>query len=142
MQACPPEIWLHIFWLACTDTGFTGRSISLTSRFFYELSKPVKLRSVGLQGVVQIIDFLNLIERMPVIHRRVENLFISTHNACDVPEDVIPDVMEALVNLYKPDYDIRVHQPFSVVSLSVFLILVIIFQDKSYLYRKKLTMES
>ena len=127
MQACPPEIWLDIFWLACTDTGFTGRSISLTSRFFYELSKPVKLRSVGLQGVVQIIDFLNLIERTPVVHRRVENLFISTHNACKVPGHV----MEALVNLYK-------------VRLSVFLILVIIFQDKSYLYRKTflITMES
>ena len=121
------------------STGFTGRSISLTSRFFYELSKPVKLRSVGLQGVVQIINFLNLIERTPVVHVRVENLFISTHNTSEVPGDV----MEALVNLYKPGYDIQV-QPSSVVRLSVFLILIIIFQDKSYLYRKKLliTMES
>jgi len=126
MQACPPEIWLDIFWLACTDTGFTGRSISLTSRFFYELSKPVKLRSVGLRGVVQIIDFLNLIERTPVVHRRVENLFISTHNGCDPPEDVLSDAIEALVNLYEPGYDIRVHHPSSVVRLSAFLIFVMI----------------
>ena len=112
---CPPEIWHDILWFACTDTGFTGRSISLTSRLFHELSKPVKLRSVGLRGVVHIIDFLNLIERTPVVERRVENLFISTHNGCGFLDDVVPDTMEALANLYKPGYDIRVHCPSSVV---------------------------
>lgn len=115
LPVCPPEVWHNILWFACTDTGFTGRSISLTSRFFHELSKSVKLRSVGLRGVVQIIDFLNVIERTPVVYRRVENLFISTHNGCGLPGDIVPDTMEALVNLYKPGYDIRVHHPSSVV---------------------------
>src|SRR6266446_2818496 len=95
MDLCPPEIWRDILWLACTDTGFTGRSISLTSRFFHELSKHVKFRSVALRGVVQIIDFLNVIERTP--YPQVENLFISTHNGFGLPEDVVPGIMESLI---------------------------------------------
>ncbi|KIM44936.1 hypothetical protein M413DRAFT_66764 [Hebeloma cylindrosporum] len=110
LSPCPPEVWHEILWLACTDTGFTGRSISLTSRLFHELSKPAKLCSVGLRGVVQIIDFLNLIEQTPVVYRRVENLFISTHTGCRFRKDLTPDTVDELVKLYKPRYDIWVEQ--------------------------------
>jgi len=121
MDLCPPEIWHDILWLACTDTGFTGRSISLTSRSFYELSRHVKLRSVALRSVVQIIGFLNVIERTP--YPQVENLFISTHNGSGFSEDVEPGIMESLINLYryKESLDIRVQHPSSVVSSSTFI---------------------
>jgi uncharacterized membrane protein len=106
--------------MACTDTGFTGRSISLTSRSFHDLSKHIKFRSVALLGVVQIIDFLNVIERIP--YPQVENLFISTYNGSGFPEGVVPGTVESLINLYKPGFDIRLLFPSSVVRPSAFLL--------------------
>jgi len=42
INSCPPEIWSQIFYRACIDTGFTGRSISATSRYSTRLPKKKK----------------------------------------------------------------------------------------------------
>ncbi|KZP13365.1 hypothetical protein FIBSPDRAFT_692487, partial [Athelia psychrophila] len=46
MKHIPSEIWRNISSEACTDTGFTGLSLSLVSKFVRSASEPVKLQSV------------------------------------------------------------------------------------------------
>lgn len=81
INSCPTEIWSQIFYRACTDTGFTSCSISATSRYFHEIAKKVRLRSVALFSTEQIITFANLIEALPLGERLVENLYITTYYA-------------------------------------------------------------
>jgi len=79
VDSCPPEIWTQIFYHACTDTGFTGRSVSATSRYFHELVKAIKLRSVALFNIKQIAKFVELVEALPCWERVVENLYLTTY---------------------------------------------------------------
>jgi hypothetical protein len=79
IDSCPPEIWTQIFYHACTDTGFTGRSVSATCRHFHELAKCVKLRSVALFSTEQIIAFVKLAEALPCWERVIENLYLTTY---------------------------------------------------------------
>jgi len=82
VDSCPPEIWTQIFYHACTDTGFTGRSVSATSRHFRELVKATKLRSIALFNIKQIAAFVKLVEALPCWERVVENLYLTT---CGLP---------------------------------------------------------
>ena len=76
MDNIPLEISLYIFTLACTDNGFTGRSLSHVSRYVREASQTVKLQSICLHGHDQILAFAELIEYTPAIARNVRQLFI------------------------------------------------------------------
>jgi len=76
MNALPAEIWSQIFWHACVDTGYTGCSISETCRFFNDVGKPTKFRSVALQGLSKVISFWVSIESLPPHHLRIENMYI------------------------------------------------------------------
>lgn len=76
MDTFPPEIWSHIFWHACTDTGYTGRAISETCRSFNDVGKLVKFRSVALQGLSQVTSFWNSIKSLPPYHRQIENMYM------------------------------------------------------------------
>jgi len=76
MDHCPIEIWSQIFTLACTDNGFTGRSLSLTSRYIHELSKSVKLQSLSVTKPQQIRGLARLLADTPPKYRRVRYLFI------------------------------------------------------------------
>lgn len=77
MDRTPPEVWVRIFSFACLDTGFTGRSLSLVSKYICEVSKPVKFQSIALHGHDQILAFAALLERIPPHLRRVRNLLVS-----------------------------------------------------------------
>ncbi|KAJ7252496.1 hypothetical protein C8J57DRAFT_1187556 [Mycena rebaudengoi] len=71
MNQAPPEICAHIFSFACTDSGYTGRSLSLVSKYFHEVSKPAKLQSIALYGRAQILAFAALLDRPhPICARR------------------------------------------------------------------------
>ncbi|KAJ7931753.1 hypothetical protein B0H13DRAFT_2308456 [Mycena leptocephala] len=48
LDQLPPEICAHIFNFACRDSGYTGRSLSLVSRYIHETSKQAKLQSIVL----------------------------------------------------------------------------------------------
>jgi len=76
MDQTPPEVWEKIFSFACTDTGFTGRSLSLVSKNIRETSKSVKFQSIALRGCDQMLAFADLLEKTPFHHRRVRYLFI------------------------------------------------------------------
>ncbi|KZP05551.1 hypothetical protein FIBSPDRAFT_702196, partial [Athelia psychrophila] len=77
MDCVPTEIWTKIFSHACTDSGLTGCSLALVSRFFRAASEPVKLQSIALSGPRRIIDFESTLCAIPAHLRRVRYLFLS-----------------------------------------------------------------
>ncbi|TFK79703.1 hypothetical protein K466DRAFT_605934 [Polyporus arcularius HHB13444] len=75
----PNELLERIFSYACTDGGFTGRSISLVSKCAHRNARPVRFRNVSLSGYRQIESFLNLLDKERLVTPiRVHNLYIST----------------------------------------------------------------
>lgn len=78
MNRTPAEIWTEIFTYACTDSGTTGRRLSLVSKFIRESSAPVKLQSISVHGLQQIKRFYQLLKNTPPHLRRVRYLYMST----------------------------------------------------------------
>lgn len=76
MDQLPAELWIYICSLACTDGGHTGRSLSLVSRRFSELSKPYTLQCLALTTPRQVRLLGDILER-PGFQGGVKSLFIS-----------------------------------------------------------------
>ncbi|RPD66813.1 hypothetical protein L226DRAFT_565598 [Lentinus tigrinus ALCF2SS1-7] len=75
----PTELIERIFSHACTDGGYTGRSLSLVSKCAHRAARTVRFRNVALSGHRQIEAFLNLLEKERVVAPiHVSNLYIST----------------------------------------------------------------
>jgi hypothetical protein len=81
------EIWNQIFTLACTDNGFTGRSLSLVSRYIHKTSKSAKLQSLSVTKPQQIHALARLIAETPPKYRRVRYLFIASPGPYDDESD-------------------------------------------------------
>ncbi|KAI0670889.1 hypothetical protein C8Q78DRAFT_1190269 [Trametes maxima] len=83
MDTCPLEIQILIFSYACTDDGSTGRSLSLVSHTFRELSFPFQWYSLAIYGHDQATAFAKtLYSQLPSFssQRPIFNLFVSTRN--------------------------------------------------------------
>jgi hypothetical protein len=80
MDQTPPELCTRIFSFACRDTGYTGRSLSLVSKYIRETSKSVKLQSISIHGHIQMMAFAALLERTPPHLRHVRYLLVSSHD--------------------------------------------------------------
>jgi hypothetical protein len=78
MDRTPPELCEKIYSFACTDTGYTGRSLSLVSKYIHDTSKPVKLQSIAIHGYDQMLAFAALLDKTPPHLRRVRNLLIAS----------------------------------------------------------------
>lgn len=78
MNHVPSDVWANIFAHACTDSGTTGRSLSLVSKFIREASAPVKLQSLSFHNLRQITSFYQLLLQTPPHLRRVRYLYITT----------------------------------------------------------------
>ena len=79
LESIPTELWKDIATLACTDGGYTGRSLALTSKFVHTQSWPWRLHSVALtslQDLENLLVFLRTAERQPSI----EHLYLSFAN--------------------------------------------------------------
>ncbi|KAI0661989.1 hypothetical protein C8Q70DRAFT_889637, partial [Cubamyces menziesii] len=88
METCPVELQLLIFSFACTDDGSAGRSLSLVSRAFYQLSYPYQWSSLAIRGYPQAVAFAKLLYSLqptpfspPRVPRAIHNLFVSTRPA-------------------------------------------------------------
>jgi len=57
----PPELWTHIWSFACTDDGHQGRVLALVSRHVYATSAPVRLQSITLTGLRDLLAFAYMI---------------------------------------------------------------------------------
>jgi len=93
MNTLPTEIWSQIFWHACVDTGYTGCSISETCRFFNDVGKPTKFRSVALQGLSKVISFWDSIKSLPPHHLRIENMYIRVRQYQDDDADEYSEII-------------------------------------------------
>ncbi|KAI0789797.1 hypothetical protein C8Q75DRAFT_764900 [Abortiporus biennis] len=69
MDKCPPEIHARIFSYACTDDGTTGLSLSLVSRYIYDVSSPFQWQAVSLPGYTHLVLFAQRLQR----HTRTNN---------------------------------------------------------------------
>jgi hypothetical protein len=76
MELCPTEIWHEIFALACTDTGLTGRSLSLVSKQFNDISGPFKYQSLAITRWRQLVAFAEIFPQLPDSHKKIRYLFI------------------------------------------------------------------
>ncbi|KAI9064878.1 hypothetical protein FKP32DRAFT_550474 [Trametes sanguinea] len=74
------EILQQIFAYACTDGGYTGYSLSLVSRYCYDVVQPLRLHNVALFSILQIESFADYVEREchSSSQYRVYHLFLST----------------------------------------------------------------
>ena len=72
----PVEIWHHIFSLACTDDGATGRSLSLVSTHFRDISAPFKYQSIAITHWSQIIAFSQIFCKLPASQKKTLFLFV------------------------------------------------------------------
>ncbi|KAI0694742.1 hypothetical protein C8Q76DRAFT_758014 [Earliella scabrosa] len=91
-QSIPPELWKGIITLACTDGGYTGRSLALTSKFLHAQSHPWRFHSVALDSLIYLEDILKLLrqaqdESVPAQPRpTIEHLYLSfMHEICRLP---------------------------------------------------------
>ncbi|KAJ3478773.1 hypothetical protein NLI96_g9532 [Meripilus lineatus] len=91
MDRCPPEICLEIFGFACTDDGYTGRSLSLVSTFFHDTSQPVQLQSVAVYGANQMHAFAFFLRSRPPHLRKVRHLFITDRERVEHPQEHIDE---------------------------------------------------
>lgn len=87
MDRLPYEVCAQIFALACRDSGYTGRSLSLVSRRIGEISKPLKFQSMSVQGHDQILAFSSILKKTPPAYRTVRYLFISSNNLHPTPNE-------------------------------------------------------
>jgi len=116
MDRCPIEVWNHIFTFACTDNGFTGRSLSLVSRYIHDTSKSVKLQSLSVTKPQQIHGLARLIANTPPKYRRVGHLFIASPND---DGDVLAAFLSIIRALAPTITTLHVHFPFYRRSLFV-----------------------
>ncbi|KAF7968385.1 hypothetical protein HWV62_30655 [Athelia sp. TMB] len=77
MDRVPFEIWATISSHACTDSGSTGRNLSLVSRLIRDASAPVKLQSIAAHGTEQLVALHTLLLTTPAHLRRTRYLFLS-----------------------------------------------------------------
>ena len=72
----PLEIWHIIFSFACIDDGSTGRSLSLVSTHFREISAPFKYQSIAITHWSQIIAFSKFFCKLPASQKKIIFLFV------------------------------------------------------------------
>ncbi|KAI0694743.1 hypothetical protein C8Q76DRAFT_758016 [Earliella scabrosa] len=94
LQSIPPELWKEIVALACTDGGYTGRSLALTCKFMHAQSHSSRFHSVALTSLQHLEDLLKLLrqaqdESVPVQSRpMIEHLYLSfMDETCRSPPD-------------------------------------------------------
>jgi hypothetical protein len=86
MDRFPPEILSQIFSFACTDGGYTGRSLSIVSKYVHKTSKPYKYNSIRLYDVRSAAAFASFLEKSsPDIVHSILHLFVC--NCGQNPDD-------------------------------------------------------
>ena len=74
-----PELWHQIITTACTDGGFTGTSLTLTSRFFREQSFSNRFRSLAFTSLTSLEAFIAFADAQPKEKSpiRIHHLYLS-----------------------------------------------------------------
>ncbi|KAF8147878.1 hypothetical protein B0H34DRAFT_619431, partial [Crassisporium funariophilum] len=80
MERCPPELHAYITQFACTDDGYTIRSLYGVSRYYREISRPYLYQALSISHVHQIPIIAAQLEALPIHWRHIRHLLIS--NEC------------------------------------------------------------
>lgn len=97
LEFCPTEVWQKIFTLACLDSGQTGRSLSLVSRYFHAISEPTKLQSISIEGTDHIVAFAAILDNTPAHLRHVRHFFVSTRDR-DEDEEPLRAMQQGVID--------------------------------------------
>ncbi|OSD04500.1 hypothetical protein PYCCODRAFT_1433368 [Trametes coccinea BRFM310] len=74
----PTEVWQDILRSACTDGGFTGRSLATTSKFFLAQSYSIRYHSLLFDSLQRLLDFLGYWDaKMINFPRGIHHLYLS-----------------------------------------------------------------
>jgi hypothetical protein len=92
MEKVPFELWGQIFSLACTDDGFTGRSLAAVSIYIRHASAQYRLQSVAVIGIHRMIAFASYLERLPSDFQKVRHLLIAEDSDSVTPAESMYDV--------------------------------------------------
>lgn len=78
MQSLPAELIFYICQLCCTDEGSTFRSLRRLSKFFYELTIPLRYHSVAVDDIGTAKAILGHLENQGPHLRKFHHLFLCT----------------------------------------------------------------
>ncbi|KAF9448535.1 hypothetical protein P691DRAFT_639233, partial [Macrolepiota fuliginosa MF-IS2] len=73
----PPELHSYICSLACTDDGYTARSLSRVSKYFAQITLPYLYQSLCISEPTRIRNLAKKLQTTPAHQRRIHHLFIS-----------------------------------------------------------------
>ncbi|KAM5534402.1 hypothetical protein V8D89_011869 [Ganoderma adspersum] len=74
----PPELWEQIITTACTDGGFTGASLALTSKFFHAQSFSSRFHSLAFKSIGRLEAFLASLDAHPNKSRtKIQHVYLS-----------------------------------------------------------------
>ncbi|KZP14835.1 hypothetical protein FIBSPDRAFT_867969 [Athelia psychrophila] len=123
MERTPSETWTKIFAHACTDSGETGRQLSLVSKFTRAASAPVKYQSIAAHGARQITAFHQLLLQTPSHLRRIKYLLLSigrttSQEELDQISEVGPGVLTAVADSIEILY-LNVPQDFNLWNFAI-----------------------
>jgi len=103
MDHFPLEIWDQIFAFACIDSAQTGRSLSLVSRYFRDVSRLSQYQSVSLTKSKHILIFRQTLFHAPLKARRIKYLHVCCPNVfLDVSDEEDSDYVETPMNISSP----------------------------------------
>ncbi|KAI0795919.1 hypothetical protein C8Q75DRAFT_791081 [Abortiporus biennis] len=90
MNTLPPELHSLIFEFACTDDGYTARSLSLVSHYTRDASKAFLYQCLSVAGLDQLLTITEKLEEAPHRLRRVRHLFLSDWTVSQTKMRLVP----------------------------------------------------
>ena len=82
------ELWQQIITAACTDGGYTGRSLALTNKLFHAQSLSTRFHSLAFFSLARVEAFLAFLDNQPEECRpEIQHLYLSF---VDEPEPAKP----------------------------------------------------
>ncbi|KAI0775895.1 hypothetical protein BD413DRAFT_255403 [Trametes elegans] len=108
IEHVPTEIWRAVLSIACTDGGYTGRSLALTSKFFHSQSLPARFRTVAFKSLQRLEDFLTYLDtQLRGFCPHIEHLYLSFEDEPVRRPRKIWRVYRALTPEQRREYDDR-----------------------------------
>lgn len=77
MDALPPEMLHIVCGYACTDAGFTARSLSLVSKYIHNVTQPFRYQTIVVSGSRQILKLSSMLYKIPSNQRYIRRCAIS-----------------------------------------------------------------
>ena len=78
----PVELWREFITGACTDGGYTGRSLALTNKFFHAQSLSTRFHSLAFFSLAKVEAFFAFLDNQPEECRpEIQHLYLFSERA-------------------------------------------------------------